>query len=504
MALDAPKRLSSPAPWGGTMPVILAVDQGTTSTKVLAVDEKREIVARASIPTPLRNPRPGWAENDPEGIQDATVKALSRVLDEVGEGSVEAIGITNQRETTLAWRKGSGEPLGPAVSWQCRRTEALCEQLARSSERVEMIRERTGLVVDPYFSGTKMQWLLEEDEKVQEARKDEDLAFGTVDAFLLEGLTGAFKTDPSNASRTMLYNLHEAAWDPELAALMDVPVEALPQVQASSSRFGVVDADTVLGSRLPRLGGVPVLGIAGDQQASLFGHGCLREGEAKGTLGTGAFFLVNTGETLHEPEEGVLSTVAWDLGDGPVFALEAVAFSCGSVLEWASRVGWLDAPDALDEAAGERSSKGAVFVPAFFGLAAPDWDPEARGALLGVSTSTTRGNIARAIAEGLAAQNVGLVEALAASGQRPGKIRLDGGVSGSEVLCSLFASGIGSTVHRSLESELTGLGAAGLAGLEAGMYAVEDVREGEGQGFEPSGDAAFVEAYRWGVDAVTR
>lgn len=485
------------------MPVILAVDQGTTSTKALAVDENRQIVARTTEPTPLNNPKPGWAQNDPKTIQDATVMVLKGVLDEIDPASVEAIGITNQRETTLAWRKSTMEPLGPAVSWQCRRTEPHCEALTKQDGAVETIRERTGLVVDPYFSGTKMQWLLEENKNVQAARKEEDLAFGTVDTFLLAGLTGAFKTDPSNASRTMLYNLHEEAWDPELAALMDVPIETLPTVQASSSTFGTVEASTAIGARLPQLEGVPVMGIAGDQQASLFGHGCLKEGEAKGTLGTGAFFLVNTGTTVHDPGEGVVATVAWDLGEGPVFALEAVAFSCGSVLEWASKAGWLDAPDALDRTVENETSGGTVFVPAFYGLAAPDWDPEARGALLGLSSSTTRGQIARAIAEGLAAQNVGLVQALIESGQPVDEVHLDGGVSRSDVLCSLMANGIGSRVHRSNESQLTGLGAAGLAGIQAGVYKKEDVRRQDGETFEPSRKTGFVDDYRWGVDTIT-
>lgn len=485
------------------MPLVLALDQGTTATKALAVDADRDVVARASAPTPLNHPQPGWAENDPARIREASVEALERVLEEVDPDSVEALGITNQRETTLAWHADTGEPLAPAVSWQCRRTEPHCERLRESEGAVARIRERTGLVVDPYFSATKMRWLIDEEKRVRRAHEEDALLLGTVDAFLVHGLTGAHATDPSNASRTMLYNLHEEAWDPELGDLLDVPLDPLPEVRPSSGRFGAVAEDTPLGGQLPELQGVPVAGVAGDQQASLFGHGCLAEGEAKGTLGTGAFVLANTGEAIRSPTEGVLATVAWDLGDGPTHALEATAFSCGSVLEWAGEAGWLDAPEALDEQAGAvDDADGATFVPALYGLAAPDWDPDAQAALLGLTASTTREHVARAIAEGLSAQNAGLLEALEACGQPVDAIRLDGGVSRSDLLCQLMADATDTTVQRSRESELTALGAAGLAGLEAGVWTREDLRGGPTDAFEPEGEAAFVDAYREAADAV--
>lgn len=485
------------------MPLILAIDQGTTATKALAVDEDREIVARASVDTPLHQPRPGWAENDPERIREATMEAFEAVLGEVDEDEVEAIGIANQRETTVAWDRATGEPLGPAVSWQCRRTAGLCEELSQSEEVAARLRERTGLVMDPYFSATKMRWLLDEVPRVQDAHEEGTLAMGTVDAFLVDALTGEHVTDPSNASRTMLYNLHKDTWDPELSQLLDVPLDPLPLLSPSSGLFGRVDPDAPLGSRLPRLEGVPVTGVAGDQQASLFGHGCLEEGQTKGTLGTGAFFLVNTGASVFSPREGILATVAWDLGDGPVYALEAVAFSCGSVLEWATRAGWLDAPEEVDAlAGGDTSSQGTVFVPALYGLAAPDWDPDAKGALVGLSASTGREQVARAIAEGLSAQNARLVQALEGCGQPLSQVQVDGGVSRSDLLCRLMADATGAPVHRARESELTGLGAAGLAGLHADVFSLEDLGRVDRVTFEPEGSGGFVEDYEEAVETV--
>ncbi|MDX1612429.1 MAG: FGGY family carbohydrate kinase, partial [Candidatus Thermoplasmatota archaeon] len=320
------------------MPLILAIDQGTTATKALAVDQDRTIVARAAQPTPLHHPEPGWAENDPGEVLDATAQAVQDVLDQVDPGEIQAIGITNQRETTAAWSP-AGDPLGPAVSWQCRRTEPLCQRLRERDGTVELVRARTGLVIDPYFSATKMAWLLANVKAVEQAEQRGELLFGTMDTLLIHALTGEHATDPSNASRTMAYDIHAGAWDGELLSLMDLPAEALPEVCPSSGTFGTVTPDTPLGARLPELQGIPITGVAGDQQASLFGHGCLTPGEATGTLGTGAFFLVNTGQDALEPKQGVLATVAWDLGDGPTYALEGAAFACGSALEWATDIG---------------------------------------------------------------------------------------------------------------------------------------------------------------------
>lgn len=485
------------------MPILLALDQGTTQTKALAIDEDREIVARRSVGTPLEHPQAGWAQNDPERIREASVEVLSQLLEDI-DGEVTGLGITNQRETTVAWSLSSGDPLAPAISWQCRRTEGICQGIRESEGTVARIRERTGLVVDPYFSATKMRWMLDEIKQVQRAEATGDLLFGTIDAFLVHGLTGEHATDPSNASRTMVYNLHEAGWDPELAERLGVPMETLPEVRPSSGSFGTIDPSTRLGSQLPELEGVPVAGVAGDQQAALFGQGCLEPGEAKGTLGTGAFFLANTGEEVLTPTQGILATVAWDLGDGPTYALEGSAFSCGSVLEWAAQEGWLDAPEALDEMATlVDDADGAVFVPALYGLAAPDWDPDAKAALMGISASTSREHIARAIAEGLSAQNAQLLEALAACGQPLEEVRLDGGVSNSEMLCQLMADASGITIERSEESEITALGAAGLAGLETGVWTLEDLHDpGTTETFAPEGEAGFMDRYRRAVQAV--
>lgn len=487
------------------MPLILAIDQGTTATKVLALDEDRSILARASQPTPLERPQPGWAENDPEGVLEATRKAIHEVIDQVEVDEIEAIGITNQRETTVAWQAGTGRPLGPAVSWQCRRTADLCQQLSEDAGTVDLVRDKTGLVIDPYFSATKMRWLLDNVKAVERAEQAGELLFGTIDAFLIHALTGQHATDVSNASRTMLYDIHAGAWSGDLISLLQLPPEALPEVKPSSGTFGQVASDATLGSEIPELQGVPVTGVAGDQQASLFGHGCLNPGEAKGTLGTGAFFLVNTGHEALPAEQGILTTVAWDLGDGAVYALEGAAFACGSVLEWASEVGLLSKPEALDAEAGSvDTADGVVFVPGLYGLAAPDWDPDAKGALFGLTASTEPAHLARAIAEGLSAQNARLLDALAEGGQDVDEVRLDGGVSRSDLLCQLLADATGTPVHRAHESELTALGAAGLAGLAVGIWDLADLAPGSGDVFDPEGPAGFLKAYEEAVETVQR
>lgn len=483
------------------MPLIVALDQGTTATTAIAVDEERTIVARVSEPTPLERPSAGWAENDPGAIREAVSHVLVRIAHEIDPDEVVALGITNQRETSLAWDPSTGEAYTKAISWQCRRTAPLCAGLRSREGLADRIRARTGLVVDPYFSATKWRWMLENVPEVARAEEQGTLLLGTVDAFLLHSLTGEHRTDPSNASRTMVYDLHEGGWSFELAEELGVPIEALPEVRPSSGKFGEVSPGTTLGSELEPYHGVPILGVAGDQQAALFGHGCLEPGEAKGTLGTGAFFLVNTGSRPLEPPEGLLGTVAWDLGEGLVHAVEGAAFACGSALEWASSVGLLASPGALDETAAE-TSDGATFVPALYGLGAPHWDADARGVLAGLSAATTRGHIARAIAEGLAAQNGLLLRALAASGQEVRELRLDGGVSRSDLLCRLLADATGVRVLRSAEADLTALGAAGLAGLAAGVWGKEDVRPEPGAVFEQTGHDGFVTAYEAAVARV--
>lgn len=485
------------------MPLVLALDQGTTATTAVAVDENRGIVARHSVDTPLEQPRKGWAENDPDEILEAAREVLETVTDEVDTDEVEALGITNQRETTIAWDKHTGEPLGPAISWQCRRTEPLCQKLRDREAAVARIRERTGLVVDPYFSATKMRWLVDNEARVAAALEEDRLRMGTVDAFLTRHLTGTATTDPSNASRTLLYNLHQANWDPELAELFDLPLDPLPDVQPSSGAHGLVTEDTPLGEDLDDLHGVPVAGVAGDQQASLFGHGCLASGEAKGTLGTGAFFLVNTGSEVLIPEEGVLATAAWDLGDGLTYALEGSAFACGSALEWASNVGWLEDPEQLDKQARPADdADGVCFVPAFYGLGAPFWDADAQAGLLGLSASTDRAHIAQAIAEGLTAQNTLLLEALADCGQPVEHVRLDGGVSRSDLLCQRLADATDKRVLRTQESEITALGAAGLAGLQVGLWSEDELAGGGTERFTPRERTDFLDRYREAAGAI--
>jgi glycerol kinase len=485
------------------MPVVLALDQGTTGTTALAVDEDQQVLARRTVDTPLEHPKKGWAQNPPEAILDACEEALAGVLERIDAGRVEALGITNQRETTLAWDADTGEALAPAVSWQCRRTEPLCRELAEREAARARIRERTGLVVDPYFSATKMRWLIDDEARVEAALAEDRLRMGTVDSFLLEHLTGHHRTDPSNASRTMLYNLHEADWDPELAELLDLPLDPLAEIRPSSGDFGQISPDTRLGEALPELAGVPVAGVAGDQHASLFGHGCFTPGESKGTMGTGAFFLVNTGDEVLIPEGGVVATVAWDLGQGPEYALEGSAFACGSALEWASEAGWLNDPTTLDEQADSvDDADGAAFVPAFYGLGAPFWDADAQAGLVGLSSSTDRDHIARAVAEGLTAQNALLLDALAEAGQPIDHIRLDGGVSRSDVLCQLLADATDQRVLRTEESDLTAMGAAGLAGLEVGVWTRKQLAGGPTETFTPRDEAVFIDRYKQAAAAI--
>lgn len=485
------------------MPLVLALDQGTTATTALAVNEAREIVARSSVPTPLHRPKPGWAENDPLQVRDAVRDVLSRVVADVDAGAIEAIGITNQRETTVAWDPSTGAPLAPAVSWQCRRTAELCRRLRDSEGIAAMVRDRTGLVIDPYFSATKVRWLLDNIKAVGDAEARGELLFGTMDSFLCHALTGEHVTDPSNASRTMVYNIRQGDWDHELADTMGVPLETLADVRPSSGSFGAVDAGATLGSELEALQGVPVLGVAGDQQASLFGHGCFEPGQTKGTLGTGAFFLVNTGSEPLPPDQGILTTVAWDLGDGLVYALEGAAFACGSALEWAASVGLLDGPEALDTYATKVDDAGGVaFVPALYGLGAPHWDPDAKATFTGLSAATTREHIARAIAEGLAAQNALLVRALASCGQSVAELSLDGGVSRSELLCQLLADATGVRVRRSNEGEVTALGAAGLAGLAADAWSMGDLAPSATEAFDAAGQARFMDGYEEAVEGI--
>jgi glycerol kinase len=443
---------------------VLALDAGTTGVRTRAVftDGRAPISSYREFTQYF--PRPGWVEHDPAEIWEAVTRTLHDVVDQLPEPP-RAIGITNQRETVVAWSRSTGAPLHRAIVWQDRRTAARCDEL-RGEGALPMVRERTGLVLDPYFSGTKFEWLLSEGG----VEVSDDLALGTVDSWLLWNLTGGevHATDPSNASRTMLFDIHRLAWDAELCEVLHVPLVALPAVMPSSGRFGVTSA--VCGAPA----GIPISGIAGDQQSALFGQACFQPGMAKNTYGTGSFVLLNVGSTCPSPTDGMLTTVGWTLADGTTtYALEGAIFVTGAAVQWlrdglqiissAAEIG------PLAETVAD--SGGVSIVPAFTGLGSPWWDPYARGTILGITRGTGRGQIARAVIESMAYQVRDVVDAMtAASGMPLEELRVDGGASAMDMMLQMQADQLGVTVRRPIDQETTALGAAFLAGLAEGVW----------------------------------
>jgi glycerol kinase len=450
------------------MAVVLSIDAGTSSIRTLAIDEHGRVLRSAQREFPQHFPQPGWVEHDADDIWAATIATLSevaRATEAAGE-SIASIGITNQRETVVVWNRRTGRPLHRAIVWQDRRTAPDCD--ARRDAGLEpLIRRRTGLVLDPYFSASKLAWLLREGGVERSA----DLAFGTVDSWLLFRLTGGrvHATDPSNASRTMLYDIDDLRWSSELCDLFDVPESCLPEVRPSSDRFGVTDPEVAAGIT------APISGIAGDQQAALFGQACFDPGMAKNTYGTGSFVLVNLGSTLPAPAEGLLTTIAWKLGaNETVYAMEGAIFVTGAAIQWlrdglgiitnAAEMGPLveSVPD----------SGGVSFVPAFTGLGSPYWDPYARGAIVGLTRGVGRAHLARAVVESMAYQTRDVVDAVSdAAGIELAELRVDGGASVMDLLCQLQADLLGVPVRRPAVQETTALGAAYLAGLAEGVWA---------------------------------
>jgi glycerol kinase len=411
-------------------------------------------------------PEPGWVEHDADEIWQTVRETLNALLERLPtEADVAAIGITNQRETAVAWNRRTGAPYGTAVVWQDRRTAARCDELTAAGA-LPTVREVTGLVLDPYFSGTKFEWMLRE----RAIPVDEDLALGTVDSWILWNLTGGavHATDPSNASRTMLFDIRALEWSSELCELMHVPVAALPTVMPSSGRFGVTS------DRCGVRAGIPVSGIAGDQQAALFGQACFEPGMAKNTYGTGSFVLLNVGATCPAPSEGMLTTVAWTLADGTVaYALEGAIFVTGAAIQWLrDGLGIIgSAPEVGPLAATVADSGGVYVVPAFTGLGSPWWDPYARGTIVGITRGTTRAHIARATIEAMAYQTRDAVDAMAAaSGTAIKDLRVDGGASVMDLLMQIQAEQLGVPVRRPRDQETTSLGAAFLAGLAEGVW----------------------------------
>jgi glycerol kinase len=481
---------------------VLSIDQGTTGTTVLVLD--RRLGLRAKVNQEFRQifPRPGWVEHDLEDIWRSTLATVHKALRKAGlrGGDVAAIGITNQRETTGLWSRRTGKPLHHAIVWQDRRTTDACAAL-KAAGHEPRVREKTGLVLDPYFSATKIRWLLDHVKGLRQRAESGEAAFGTVDTFLVWRLTGgaAHVTDVSNASRTLLMDLRARAWDPALLDLFGVPPAILPQIRPSSQVYGTTRGLKVLPD------GIPVAGIAGDQQAALFGQACFAPGEAKCTYGTGAFLLQNVGPEPVMSSRGLLSTVAWQVGGEVAYALEGSAFIAGAAVQWLrDGLGIIERSSEVEALARSvKDSGGVVFVPALAGLGAPHWRPEARGLVRGIDRGTTRAHLARATLEGIAAQTFELAEAMRIEAGKPFPVfKVDGGASMNGLLMQLQADLLDVPVERPRMIETTALGAAFLAGLAVGVWKDRnEIRRAwkVGKRFEPRMKATEREAFlsRW-------
>jgi glycerol kinase len=446
---------------------ILALDQGTTSSRAILFDHAGSIVAVAQKEFPQIFPKPGWVEHNARDIWSTQVGVAAEVLSKahVGAADIAAIGITNQRETTVVWDRATGEPICNAIVWQDRRTAGICDRLkARKLDR--LIRRKTGLVIDAYFSATKVQWILQNVKGARARAKAGELAFGTIDSWLVWNLTGGrvHITDVSNASRTMLLDIGKCEWDDELLDIFGVPRSMLPEVKSSSEVYGV---STLLGAP------VPIAGIAGDQQAALFGQACTKPGMAKNTYGTGCFMLMNTGTKRIASKNNLLTTVAWRIGDRTEYALEGSIFIAGAVVQWL-RDGlefFRSAAEVEALAAGVEDTGGVYLVPAFAGLGAPHWDQYARGTIVGLTRGSTKAHIARAALEGIVLQVMDVLKAMEAdAGIKLKELRVDGGASANDLLMQLQADLLAVPVIRPKVAETTALGAAYLAGLAVGFW----------------------------------
>ena len=449
------------------MGVVVAIDAGTTGVRAFAVDEQGQPAGWSYREFPQHFPRPGWVEHDADDIWEAVRTTLAELHERLAADgqTIATIGITDQRETVVVWDRRTGRPRHRAIVWQDRRTAARCDAL-REAGHLDLVRHTTGLVLDPYFSGTKLEWLLAEGG----VEAGGDLAFGTVDSWVLWNLTGGavHATDPSNASRTLLYDIRRQAWSDELCDLLGVPASCLPEVLPSSGRFGT----TVDGVGVPA--GIPVSGIAGDQQAALFGQACFETGMTKNTYGTGSFVLMNVGDTCPDPVEGLLTTVGWVLADGTTaYALEGAIFVTGAAIQWLrDGLGVItEAAEIGPLAASINDTEGVYLVPAFAGLGSPYWDPYARGTLLGLTRGVGRAHLARAVVEAMAYQTRDVVDAMsAASGHAVKLLRVDGGASVMDLLLQLQADQLQVPVARPTIQETTALGAAYLAGLGENVW----------------------------------
>jgi glycerol kinase len=455
-------------------PSILALDQGTTGSTALVIARDGRILGRGYSEFRQFFPRSGWVEHDAEEIWETTRRVGREALEEARNREpfqVEGLGITNQRETVVVWDRSSGRPVHRAIVWQDRRTAGICRELKEAGHENE-VRRRTGLVLDPYFSGTKLTWLFRENPELRRRAEAGELACGTIDSWLIHRLTGGavHATDPTNASRTLLYDLREGGWHPELAALLEVPMDLLPEIRPSSGGFGVSTGDA-LGVE------VPVAGVAGDQQAALYGQGCWETGLAKNTYGTGAFLLLHTGTEPVPSEHGLLTTAACGPRGERAFALEGSIFIAGAAIQWLrDGLGLLDRADASEEMARSLDGNdGVYFVPAFVGLGAPHWDPEARGTIVGLSRGNTGAHLVRAALEAMAYSTADVLRAMEAdSGVVTSELRVDGGAAANDWLMQFQSGVLGIPVRRPALVQTTALGAAGLAGLEVGVWKTPD------------------------------
>ena len=465
------------------MPTVLALDQGTTSSRAILFDGTGHPVASAQQEFTQHFPQPGWVEHDPEEIWTTQLATARDALANEDVSDVAALGITNQRETTVVWDRATGEPIHNAIVWQDRRTADLCAQL-KADGYEDAVRARTGLVLDPYFSGTKLAWILDHVDGARDRAEAGELAFGTIDTWLLWKLTGGrvHATDVTNAGRTLLFDIHQLEWSTEQLDLLRVPSAVLPNVLPSSGHFGETDPE-LLGSA------IPITGIAGDQHAALFGQRCTQPGMAKNTYGTGCFLLYNTGTEAITSSNGLLTTLAWQLDGEPAqYALEGAVFVAGAAVQWLrDELAIIDSASEVEAlAASVPDSDGVVMVPAFTGLGAPHWDPYARGAIFGLTRGTSTAHIARATLDGVAHQSADLLEAMTAdAGQPLAELRVDGGMTLNSLLMQTQADLLGVSVVRPDASETTALGAAFLAGLGAGVWAESDL------------DALWHESARW-------
>jgi glycerol kinase len=448
---------------------ILSLDAGTTSSRAILFDRKGKQIAMAQQEFTQIFPKKGWVEHDPQEIWDTQRNAVTAVLKKAGVSAeeIDSIGITNQRETTLIWERASGKPVFNAIVWQDRRTAGTCEELIDQG-KAAIFTEKTGLVVDAYFSATKIKWILDNDPELRQRATAGELAFGTVDSWLIWQLTGGVNhvTDATNASRTMIYNIHKGAWDDELLEILDIPKALLPEV---------VNSSEVVGTTNPALFGsaIKIAGIAGDQQAALFGQLCVQPGDVKNTYGTGCFCIMNTGEKAVASKNKMLTTIAWQIDGSVTYAIEGSIFTAGALVQWLrDQLHMIDAADAIEDLAASVSDNGGItFVPALAGLGAPYWDPHATGAIMGITRGTEKGHIARAALEAIALRSRDIIiEMQKDAGVDFKTLKVDGGASNNNLLMQIQANLIDAHVIRPKVTETTAMGAAFLAGLATGFW----------------------------------